>query len=109
MSRSVSIMGLTTEAEKYLEENAAEVPSVVCPSWGHIISYTKESKVYETPDCWYGEGPQLKEYIMKDGQKIKEIIQKNIWDSGPNIFLCLEDESGEKLFEWGEEEMHKWV
>jgi hypothetical protein len=53
----------------------------------------------------FDDGPSLYEYTLKDGSKVKEVVQACPWSSGPMIYLCLEDEHGNKMFPWPEEEM----
>ena len=37
---------------------------------------------------------------VETGKIYKEVVQAAPWSSGPMIFTCLEDESGERMFEW---------
>jgi len=108
--RTMTIMGLTSEAEKWLQINAEEEVDLLCPNCRCVISKKLKYEIYSTPDCWYGEGPSLKKYSLKNGGIAREIIQSNSWSSGPCIFLCLEvEDSGgtRKMFQWPDEELNE--
>ena len=51
--------------------------------------------------------PLLYEYETIDNYKVREIIQAQPWSSGPMYFLCLEDDTGKRMFEWTEEEIER--
>jgi hypothetical protein len=48
----------------------------------------------------FDDGPELVEYTLKDGSKVREIVQAVPWSAGPCIFLALQNEQGETLFPW---------
>jgi len=101
-------IGLTEEARKWLEENA--VRDHVCPLCkrdGYEKGILKEISE-EYVNLFYGNGPNLKTYELKDGGKVCEVIQTEPWSSGPMAFLCLEKEDKTRLFEWTEEEVREY-
>ena len=54
----------------------------------------------------FDDGPSLDEFVLKDGRKIREVLQAAPWSSGPCIFLCLEyADTEERMFEWTEQEI----
>lgn len=95
-------VGLTKEAEKFLEENVERVPATTCPKCGEVISTTPNVIATDFQDAFYGDGPTMNTYKLKDGRVAKEILQAQPWSSGPMSFLCLEIE-GKKLFQWKED------
>lgn len=97
-------IGLTTEAYVFLTENTKRVPSSVCPKCSHAISTRMDFKIYMEEDVFYGDGPSLHEYSLKDGRVVREVIQAMPMSSGPMGFLCLEID-GERLFEWTDDEI----
>lgn len=97
-------MGVTKEAHEFLVENVKMVPSTVCPKCGEVISEKMSIKVYAEEDAFYGDGPSLCEYTLKEGGVVREVVQAMPWSSGPVGFLCLEIE-GKRMFEWPEEEI----
>jgi hypothetical protein len=101
-------VGLKPEAEAFLSENVEMIPNEdnKCPNCGHILSHKRNSVTYEKHDSFYGDGPSLQEYTLKDGTKVKEIVQAERWSSGPTAFFCLEKEDGTRMFEWTEEEIN---
>lgn len=116
-------IGLTTEAYVFLTENAKRVPSSVCPKCSHVISERMDSKVYDEKDVFYGDGPSLREFPLKDGRVAREVLQACPWSSGPIGFLCLEvgtpsgrergssgnyDILWKRMFEWTDEEIAKY-
>ncbi len=100
--RCTQLFGLTDEAMKFLREHCNRIPKHACPNCGTIISTEIESWGYEDASHlgMFDDGPWLLEYKMKDDKILKEVEQETIWSSGPCIFLCLEDEEGNRLFEW---------
>jgi hypothetical protein len=48
----------------------------------------------------FDEEVPLSMWMHSDGSIYKEIEQCSPWSSGPMIFTCLEDEDGNKLFQW---------
>lgn len=91
MSRSYQHIGLTEEAENFMEK--------------HCV--TTNAKI--TVDLFYGDGPCLHQYKSKNGNTIKEVVQEAPWSSGPMGFLCLEDENGIRFCEWSEEDIDSMV
>lgn len=93
-------IGLKPEACAWLEEHAARVTVVTCPHCGRIVSDTLEAEVYERRDSFYGAGPALRRYRLKDGGTVREIVQVEPRSSGPMAFFCLEAENGTWFFPW---------
>lgn len=99
-------IGLKPEAKKFLEENAIKIPHSFCPACGHILSFKFDTVTYEFHNSFYGDGPHLQEYKLKNGTKVREIIQAEPWSSGPMAFFCLEMD-GMRMFEWTSEEIEE--
>ena len=97
--------GLTDEAEKYLKENCALEPDIVCPDCGKVISTKRKVLSFAHHEAFYSDGPILHVYKGKDGKKIKEVVQAMPWSSGPCGFLCLELEDGSRIGEWSDKEI----
>jgi len=95
--------GLTGEADRYLEENCVKDPGIVCPECGYVVSLRLKILKSEDYDAFYYDGPTLHTFELKDGGKVKEVIQAMPWSSGPCGFLCLELEDGTRIGEWDEE------
>jgi len=93
-------IGLKPEAESWLRENVWMIPNQICPHCQKVISERMDSKVYEKVDSFYNDGPHLQEYTLKDGSKVKEVVQIEPWSSGPMSFFCLQKEDGTRMFEW---------
>jgi hypothetical protein len=98
-------VGLHPEALEFLKTNVKQLPNLVCPKCGEVISYKMDCEVYDKHDMFHGDGPSLRKYNLQDGRVVKEIIQASPWSSGPVTFFCLEFEDGSKMFEWTEDEM----
>jgi hypothetical protein len=99
MSRSHQYVGLTKEAEIFLLANVEKIADTVCHKCGEIISTKPNIINMEHVDAFYGDGPDLATYKLKDGRIAKEIVQVQPWSSGPMSFICLEIE-GQRYFEW---------
>ena len=98
-------IGLTQEAQDFLEHNCRKVPGQVCPKCGEVLSHVKDCKAYEEVDGMFGTpAGSLYEYNLIDCRIAKEVVQEAPWSSGPCFFLCLEIE-GKKMFEWPQEEI----
>jgi hypothetical protein len=98
-------MGLTGEAEVFLDKNCVTIPSEKCPHCDGVIRTTKEVVFAKQHDSFYGDGPTLHTYKLKNGGTVTEVIQAEPWSSGPVCFLCLELEDGTKICQWDEEEI----
>ena len=89
--RCTQIMGLTKAAHQFLQENCATTPINKCPTCGHTTGGETIKQTYK--DCSdFGlcdDGPILNEYTLKDGRKVREVIQADPWSSGPMFFLAL--------------------
>jgi len=99
-------MGLTPEAEDWLNKNVVFEDDVICPHCGKAIS--QKRKVVESiqHDSFYGDGPLLETYITKDGRLVSKAIQAEPWSSGPVCFLCLMyQDTGERFALWSPEEI----
>ena len=105
--RCTQTIGLTYAARTFLNKNVQKEVEVVCPCCGHKRGGCSIERVYDTKTGrekgMFDDGPDLMEYTLKDGSKVREIVQISPWSSGPMIFLCLEDESGKHLFKWKED------
>ncbi len=53
----------------------------------------------------FGEGVPLGEWRSVVGHRIKEIVQCEIWSSGPMIFTCIEHENGLTYCKWSEKDL----
>jgi len=109
--RHTQIIGLTAEAENFLEKNCkieSKIKRCSNCNFPYEVIYKKVQKVYDASGSsgMYGDGPDLHEYELKDGSKIREIVQAAPWSSGPCIFLCLEDDKNKRFCEWTEEEIN---
>lgn len=109
--RETQIFGLTEEAYSFLENNAVHSPIVECPTCHNRTGGQINSRVYDSETGvqkgMFEDGPNLHEYLLKDGRHLREVVQADPWSSGPCIFLCLEDvATAERLFEWPEEEIN---
>jgi glutaredoxin len=105
--RETQIIGLNKEARTYIQNNCQE-SEVLCP-------HCKQGKIKEVlctkyasaAHCgMFSDGPELYEYTLKDGKKLKEVVQAVPWSSGPCIFLCLELD-GKQLCTWSEKEINE--
>jgi len=103
--RMFQMMGLTSETEKYIDENCMKVGCNPCPHCGQHTSERLLILGVEYIDSFYGDGPNLHTYRLKQGGLVKEIIQAEIWSSGPVCFLCLELTDGTRIGEWSKEEI----
>jgi len=105
--RCTQVIGLNKLAQEFINENVQRIPFSPCPHCGKLTQTTMALKVYASAadQGMFDDGPELFEYTLKDGKKVREVVQAVPWSSGPCIFLCLEDEDGKRLFEWSEEEI----
>jgi len=99
--RSDQHAGLTIKAEQFLQDNCSLVQKP-CPTCGQPY-LQRDKQDYSSYKGMFGDEYPLQEYTLKDGTKVKEIVQADPWSSGPIFFLCLEDQKGEHLFEWPQE------
>lgn len=51
----------------------------------------------------------LLEYRLKDGTSVHEVIQSEIWSSGPVIFLELRTDSGITIASWSDSDMEAYL
>ena len=110
--RMTQIYGLTEEAETFIKENVEMIPDMVCTDCGKIMSYKRNWKIYDdAKDAgMFGDGPSLREFVLKDGSIVREKLNKYTpWSSGPNLFIDLVDENGNILYGWSEEEINKSI
>ena len=101
--RCHQFVGLNKEADKFLRDNVAQIPNIICPHCKTVISTKRKVLSTEHQDAFYGDGPTLHIYELKDGRICSEILQAQPWSSGPMSFLCLEIR-GKKMFEWKTDE-----
>lgn len=102
--RCSQYMGLTQQAQNWLKENVQITPEHICPTCRHrrggdIVKTQWNMDDHRDPFS----APPLYEYGLKDGSKVREVIQCSPWSSGPMYFLCLETPEGNRLFEWVED------
>jgi len=100
-------MGLTPEAETWLEKNCQKEEFDPCPYCGNLTKTRLKVVAEEVKDMFCGDGPILHTYLTKDGKKVKEVVQVAPWSSGPIGFLCLELEGEVQIGKWSEEEIDK--
>jgi len=105
--RCTQIIGLTNEARKYIHDNVKQVSDLKCPKCHTTVTQKIVSRIYKDASDrgMFDDGPMLEEYTLNDGKKVREIIQATPWSSGPCIFMCLENEKGERMFEWAQEDI----
>jgi len=96
-------IGLTKEAEAFLLANVERIVDLTCPKCGEVISTKLNILKIESEDAFYGDGPTLSTYKLKDGRIAQEVVQVQPWSSGPMSFICLEIE-GKRCYEWKEEQ-----
>jgi len=101
-------VGLKPEAQSFLDEMVRRVDGSRCPHCGGVLSFKMDSRIYKKVNSFYGEGPALQEFTLKDGRKCREIIQAEPWSSGPCAFFCLEID-GERMFEWTYDEIQEYL
>lgn len=109
--RCTQIIGLTQEAQVFLNENVAVIEER-CPHCNGILlkfSDKFKQKVYDSAASvgMFDDGPELYEYELKSGAIVREKVQAAPWSSGPCIFLKLVDGEGKDLFVWSEEEIQR--
>lgn len=109
MARFTQIIGLTEEAENFIDQNVRRYEKDKCHHCGRseIGIYKQDyDAVTAVREGMFDDGPILYEYQMKDGSVYREVLQTCIWSSGPCIFLCLERaKDGKRCFEWAQEEI----
>ena len=109
------VVGLKTEAHKWVEENCEKEGVDKCPHCGKMTKQMLRSDtVGQSKHGMFDDGPELDRYYGKGSYKgwvVEEVDDKCEWSSGPVIFLCLEltDPSGVKarMFEWSPSEIEK--
>lgn len=108
--RCTQVIGLKADAYDWLEKECKRVSVEICPHCGHTKGGGIISEVYDretgVKSGMFDDGPMLHEYTLKDESKVREIVQAAPWSSGPCIFLCLQKEDGERLFQWTEKEIN---
>jgi hypothetical protein len=105
--RMTQDMGLHKSADEFLQEFCKRTEVVECPTCHHKTGGSFVSRIWEDASHlgMFEDGPALREYTLKNECKVKEVVQASPWSSGPMIYLCLEDEHGNKMFPWPEEEI----
>lgn len=98
-------IGLKKEAERWLKENIQKTTINYCPTCKRSDTAINERE-YEHQDLFYGDGPHLKEYFLNDGRRVREVVQAEIWSSGPMVFLCLEYDDKTRIFQWTNKEIN---
>ena len=93
-------VGLKPEACKWLMSQVQRTPEKRCDKCNSLLEGGNTiSKVYDSPEIWYGQELELHEYKLTDGSICREVIQAEPWSGGPVTFLCLELD-GKKIFKW---------
>lgn len=70
-----------------------------------LVEGARERAYAEHEGAFYNRFP-LFAYDMPDGRTLLEVLQTDVWASGPSFFTALEDAaSGERLAEWSDQEM----
>lgn len=107
--RCTQIMGLPLKAQKFLEKNV-RMKEIPCPHCGGLILTDKsDHQVYASAreQGMFDDGPELYEYTLQNGKKVREVVQAAPWSSGPCIFLKLVDvEAGKDLFMWTDKDIN---
>jgi hypothetical protein len=96
-------VGLTKEADEFLAAHVERIPDVVCPKCKEVISTKPHILSVVKEDAFYGDGPNLRTYVLKDKRLAKEVVQVQPWSSGPMSFICLEIDE-KRWFEWKADE-----
>ncbi len=110
--RMTQTYGLTKEAEKFLKENVEMIPNLICANCKEVVSYKENKKIYGDAKNagMFNDGPNLWEYMLKDGTIVREKLNKHTpWSSGPNLFTDLVDQDGNLLYEWTEKEINESI
>ncbi len=110
--RMTQTYGLTKEAEEFLKENVEMIPNLICPRCEEVVSYRQNKKIYgNAKDAgMFNDGPELTEYMLKDGSIVREKLNKYApWSSGPNLFIDLVDINGDILYGWTEKEINESI
>jgi hypothetical protein len=92
--RCTQYRGLSDAAIKFLQENAAKKVIQKCPNCDYPINQNWIVEDYSYTSGMFGEEIPLKKYTLKDGTKVKEVVQADPWFSGPVIFITLQHEDG---------------
>ena len=74
--RATQIMGLTAEAKEFLEKYATKIEKI-CPrcKQGKIKEFDREMYDSAKDMGLFGDGPDLYQYELVNGEVIKEIVQ----------------------------------
>lgn len=120
MSRSDNWIGLNQEAEQFLDQNCTkrtELSILIVGDAPETIRTSEMQKrelryaeTYETVPGAYDNNFQLRKFALKNGKEVFEVVQTEIWDSGPNFFTCLKIDG--KIVpgtEWSQKEMEDWL
>jgi len=110
--RCTQVVGLSDRAQRFINQNVAQHDPKVCQHCNQPLPGEPRGPIMEVyADAkalgMFDDGPDLHEYTLKDGQKVKEIVQAVPWSSGPMIFMCLEDEEGNRIGEWSASEIER--
>ena len=103
--RCTQWMGLSSEAQGFLCENANMIGSHPCPHCG--LPTSEDMELVDNDKFVFGmfcEEIPLKAWRLKDGRVAIEVEQASPWSSGPVIFTCLEVD-GERIGEWPQEDI----
>lgn len=96
--RCTQPMGLPAEAEQLLQVQAVRRnPCTHCNrDDGFVFKVVGHTGMFDDL--------VLHEYSLKDGRTAREVVQEEIWSSGPMIWLALELSDGSKV-EWDEKDI----
>ena len=95
--RCTQPMGLPEEAKTFLANNAVRLN--ICPHCSRDDGF--DQKAYAHVGMF--DDLPLYEYRLKDGRVASEVVQREIWSSGPMIWLSLKIAGTDETFEWSEE------
>ncbi len=116
-SRQTHWIGLNSRARKLLDGDGISVTEEVVhvyPDGRREVQSSKQvvlsaAKPFEARQyhglC--GEVFELQTYRLPDGSELREVVQDEVWSSGPAVFTCLEDQTGELVSDslWTREEI----
>ena len=98
--RMTQFAGLSPRATSFLEKHGKKVISRSCEACGHPVDYALKRSTWGKTHGMFQEEIPLYEYVLENGETLREIVQAEPWSSGPVIFTCLENEMKKLLFKW---------
>lgn len=107
--RTTSFYGLSSAALEYLQKNGEIVPKCTCDKCGHTHGGNLVQIGTGYIEGMYDEKIPLYSYFLKDGTLVSEVLQEEVWCSGPCIFTRLRLENGSFVGEWTEDEIGSYI